>query len=153
MQTRCNRLTGVFSHRGFTLIEMMVVVAVIGILAAIAYPSYQRYVQRTQRSVAQQLMMEISSRQAQHLLDARSYTAVLSDPGGADKGLFPTVSPEGWTCNAATCTNGRYNITVAADNLVAPPTFTVTATAIGSQLDDGNLTLNHLGQKTPLAKW
>jgi type IV pilus assembly protein PilE len=153
MQTRCNRLNAVPQHRGFTLIEMMIVVAVIGILAAIAYPSYQRYVQRTQRSVAQQLMMDIFSRQAQHLLDARSYTAVLSDPGGADKGLFPTASPEGWTCTAATCTNGRYSITVVANNAAAPPTFTVTGTAIGSQVGDGNLTLNHLGQKTPLDKW
>ncbi len=138
---------------GFTLIELMIVVAIIGILASIAFPSYQVYVTRTQRSVAQQFLMNISSRQEQYLLDARAYTNVPSDPGGAVKGLFPMSSPEGWTCNAARCTNGRYDVTIAVNNAAAPPTYTITATAIGSQVADGNVTLNSFGQKTPTGKW
>lgn len=141
---------------GFTLIELMVTVAIIGILAAIVYPGYQQYALRTQRSVAQQLMLEISSRETQYLLDKRAYTGVMSDPGGTDKGLFPVSPPEGWTCNAAKCTNGRYDVTVTVDNVAAPPTFTITADSIGAQtadIADANLTLNDRGQKTPADKW
>lgn len=131
---------------GFTLIELMITVAVIGILAGIAYPSYQNYVIRTQRSAAQQLMLNISSREEQFLLDSRQYTGTLSG------GIF-TTAPEGWTCTAATCGNGRYNVSVAPNNAATPPTFVITAAAIGRQASDGNLTLNNSGQKTPTTKW
>ncbi len=125
--------------RGFTLIEVMIVVAIIGILSAIAYPSYQNYVLRAKRSAAQQFMLDISSREQQYLLDARLYTATLGT-GGLNMTVSTDVSP-------------NYTFAIAVDNAAAPPTFTITATAIGSQLTDGNLTLNNLGQKTPSSKW
>ena len=131
---------------GFTLLELMITVAVIGILAAIAYPSYQNYIIRAQRSAAQQLMLNIASREEQFLLDSRQYTGTLSG------GIF-TTAPEGWTCTAATCGNARYNVSVAANNAATPPTFVITATAIGLQVSDGDLTLNNSGQKTPTTKW
>src|SRR6185369_3390771 len=58
---------------GFTLIELMIVVAVIGVLAAIVYPSYQDYVRRANRSAAQQIMLDVSAKQEQYLTDRRSY--------------------------------------------------------------------------------
>ena len=53
--------------QGFTLIELMIVVAIIAILAAIAYPSYQEYVQRTKRVEAQVELMEIANKLASYI--------------------------------------------------------------------------------------
>jgi len=117
----------------------MIVIAIIGILSAIAYPSYQNYVMRAKRSAAQQFMVDISSREQQYLLDARNYTATIGS-GGLNMTVTTDVSP-------------YYTFAIAVDNTAAPPTFTITATAIGSQVGDGNLTLNNLGQKTPASKW
>lgn len=61
------------SASGFTLIELMIAVAIIGILSAIAYPSYQSYVVRTNRSTAAAYLVEVASRQHQYRLDARTF--------------------------------------------------------------------------------
>src|ERR1700756_5348239 len=58
---------------GFTLIELMVTVAIVAILAAIAYPSYIAYIVRANRAAAQGYMLELTSLQQRYLLDARSY--------------------------------------------------------------------------------
>ena len=56
---------------GFTLIELMITVAVIAILAAVAYPSYQDHIRRGVRSQGQQFLMDIAQRQEQFFLDQR----------------------------------------------------------------------------------
>ncbi|TVP55394.1 MAG: prepilin-type N-terminal cleavage/methylation domain-containing protein, partial [Halomonadaceae bacterium] len=67
-----------YRQQGFTLIELMIVVAIIGVIAAIAYPSYQRNIENTRRTAAQADMMEL----AQTL--ERRYTANYSYLDGGD---------------------------------------------------------------------
>ena len=137
--------------RGFTLVELMMVVAVIAILAGIAIPSYSYYTTKARRADAAQLMLEIQNKQEQYVLDARTYTTALTAAGGG----IPMASANGWTCAGTTCTNTFYSVAVT---LVAgpPPSYNVVATALGNQASDGNLTLSSAGAKTRSAgdgKW
>lgn len=129
---------------GFTLIEAMIALVVVAILASIAYPSYDGYMKRSRRSEAQQLLAAIANREAQYLLDSRMYTNVIGATG-------LNANTERWTCTPTTaptsCTNGAYTVTVVVDNTATPPTFTATASALGKQATDGNLTLNQAGAK------
>jgi len=130
---------------GFTLVEVLIVVAIIAILTAVAWPSYTRYVMRGKRADAQTLMMFISSREEQYLLDARAYTAALDSTG-------LNLARQGWTCSATTCSNANYDITVTV-TAGPPPAYTINATAKSTQVSDGNLSLNNLGAKTPANLW
>lgn len=136
---RANTVSGVRRRGGFTLIELMITVAVIGILAAVAYPSYQDYVRRGNRSAAQTFMMTIAQRQEQYLLTNRSYATTI-----------PALN-----LTPPTETNGRYTISMSTTG--TPPTgYIITAVAIGAQAPDGNLgnlTLSSSGVKSPLEKW
>lgn len=77
--------------RGFTLIELMIVVAIVGILAGIAYPSYMDHVRKGNRAKAQAFLMDVAQRQQNHLLVHRQYAEILSDLGltvGAEGGAM-----------------------------------------------------------------
>jgi len=125
--------------KGFTLVEMMIVVAIIGILAAIGIPQYQQYVMKGNRAAAQSFMMDVASRQEQYLLDARAYAP---DLGTLGLGTLPSDVAKHYTMSM--------NVPGGT-----PPTFTVTATPIPTkpQASDGILTLNDVGAKTPTDKW
>jgi len=63
---------------GFTLIELIITIAIIGILAVLAYPSFERYIIKGKRVSAQTHLVDIAQRQQQYLLDARSYATTVA---------------------------------------------------------------------------
>lgn len=123
---------------GFTLIELMVVVAVIGILAAVAVPNYHSYVVRANRAAAKQFVLEVASKQEQYRLDARNYATDITGAGAGKLNMVPP--PEA----------NRYDF--ALDVCAAPcSTYTITATpkaAFPKQVADGWLKMDNLGSKT-----
>ncbi|KWT72733.1 MULTISPECIES: type IV pilin protein [unclassified Variovorax] len=125
-------------QHGFTLIELVITIAVVGILAAIALPSYQQYVIRSKRSAAQAQMMDIANRQQQYMLANRGY---------ADK---TALEAGGYILPAEVSTGYDYTITLGTG---AVPAFTVTFTPKGSQASDVTLKLNNEGLKEPPEKW
>jgi type IV pilus assembly protein PilE len=123
---------------GFTLIELMITVAVIGILVAIALPSYRQYILRGNRAAAQAEMMDIANREQQFLPSIRRYASKTE------------LEASGYALPTEVGRNYSYGITLGTGTL---PTYTITFTAIGGQTSDGNLTLDSTGTKTPATKW
>ena len=127
------------SSQGFTLIELMITVAIIGIIASIAYPSYQEQVRKTRRANAQSDLDELAS-----VLE-RYYTENFTYVGAASELTFDESPKQG---------NPKYYDL----DLIPAPTqlaYTLTATAKGTQRADNcrDLTVSNTGAGTPANCW
>ena len=123
---------------GFTLIELMITVAIVAILAAIAYPSYNNAMMKNRRASAQAYLSDVAQRQQQYLMDNRAFTTSATDlkvPQPPDVTRYYELS-----------------ITVGTSTV---PSFTATAAPIAgsSQVKDGSLSITHNGTKLPAGKW
>jgi type IV pilus assembly protein PilE len=125
-------------NHGFSLIELLIAIAVVGILAAIALPAYTNQIRKSSRAEAQSFMTTAAGNQQQFLLNRRAYASSLAALGVSAPGDL----------------NGKYNFAVVAAN-GPPPTFTLTATAVNDQARDAcpTLVIDSAGNKTPTACW
>lgn len=115
------------SSRGFTLIEIMITVAIIGILAAVALPAYQNYVLRAGRTEGQAALMDISARLEQYYLGNKTYTTDIAGDLNTN----------------TTTESNRYQMGVAGCPIAT--CYLITATAVNAQAADATcttLTLN-----------
>lgn len=124
---------------GFTLIELMIVVAIIGILAAIAYPSYQQYVIRTHRAEAKAELMRLAGQLQSYKVVNHNYASVtLAGIGGSSN--FPAQGTSYYGFNEIANSDGTA-ITAQSTSWV------LVATPQNMQAQDGILCLNDDGQR------
>ena len=119
-------------QKGFTLIELMIVVAIVGILAAIAYPSYQQHVLRSWRSTASGCVLALAQSMERQFTANMTYLAAVPANG----------------CTAENGMAARYNIGLAA--AATANTYTIQAVPQGAQVSDtlcGTLSINQIGTR------
>jgi type IV pilus assembly protein PilE len=125
---------------GFTLLELMIVVAIVGILAAIAFTLYSAQVQKARRTDARTAVLDLAGREERFFSVANNYSQTPTDVGYG--GVFPQVVGSGY-----------YTINVTVGPAGAPPSYVITATAINQQIADSScasFSINQLGKQSSL---
>lgn len=130
--------------KGFTLIELMVVLAIIGILIAIVMPNYRSYVLESQRTDTQGKLLQIMELQERYYIDNFTYTDDLTDLGyETDPVIINYSGAPTFSISASNCPNGDPYF----DNPGLNRCFILEAEALGDQADDGDLLIDNRGRK------
>lgn len=109
---------------GFTLIELMIAVAIVAILAKVAYPSFQSMILKSHRADGQGALQALQLAQEKYRVNNTSYSGALTDS------TFARVCPSSGNCYSP---NGYYQMTVSGTSATG---YTLTATAVGTQAND-----------------
>ena len=121
---------------GFSLLELMIVVAIVGILAAVGLPQYNQQMVKGKRSDGIQMLTRVLSSQERYFSNEITYTTDLTDLGMASSADVPS-------------SEGHYKVTATAcAGTTIAQCVLLTATPQGAQEVDGKLTLNSRGAKT-----
>jgi len=127
---------------GFTLIELMIVLAIVVILVTVALPSYRDYVLKSNRSLAEGVLLEVAGRQEQFFVNNNQYATLLTQLGYSATTVGLNQERE-----TGAAGSGVYNLSFSAASATA---FTAQALPTGGQADDvkcATLSLTHLGVK------
>lgn len=112
------------TNKGFTLVELLIVIAILGVLAAVGYPAYSSSVQKGNRADGIDSLVALAGRMEEYYLNNDTYA--------------------GATVASSTSSDGLYTLAISAADAF---TYTLTATPVNGDTLCGNLTLNSLGQK------
>lgn len=115
-------------NRGFTLLELMIVVAIIGILASIAYPSYIESIRKSNRADAKSTMLQVANQEERFFTENNAYGSIVAIGNATDP--VPSASR-------------KHNITVVLAN--ADATYTITASPVQADPTCGSLTITNTG--------
>lgn len=142
--------------KGFTLIELMIVIAIVGILVSVVMPGYRNYVLESQRTDTQGQMLQMLELQERFYIDNYVYTTTLNGNFATGTGLGYATDPVVVSYNGTPAFNIAIQTCLIDANLYADITvpltdldrcFRIIATPVGDQVNDGALILDNRGRK------